>query len=1155
MTENPSADNAIDAESDSLVTQEPSARQKSWLYWSKRIGYRAFRLSAELTAISLGLAIFWFFGLNVLLTRQSVDISRFEPNAQMWFSEAFNGSDADIGTMHLRWRPETKNIVFEAENVAITDKAGGNIETIPRLRTEIPLAAAIKGALIPQQLVIEGGSVTWLRTNDGNVIAGLGMPDTVGRLGPVWRGNKENSKRESDKASRANVSALQTFTVTNATAYIIDDSDGLELTFENTDVDFIHSAESITVDLVSNLRKDAVSVPLTFKMTASPNIKSYAIDVTAKGLNPSIISPRRGRFAGLKTLNSSIDLDASVTVDEVNGLETANIDLTAGDGRVKLGENLTAFNSGKFKAALTADSQIMDIMEVGLSSPKLSFTGAGTLSELGALTDGNINSSPLFDLNLKDITLNQMPRFEAPIVLTKLDTAGRMDMDSRRLDLEKFIADFGTHAFSMQGSAQQSPDGKWETIALKGQSRGSLNPKELLAIWPVKFADGARRWLDRSILRASINNIAFEANLPQELLSGERLPLNDDLELTFDVTGGDVRYISTMTPYTNTSGRGVVQGNSAMFEAVGGQIGNVRIETATADIPRLQPIGGDLKVIVKGAGASSDLMGLINEKPFEFASKYGVNPAEFGGTGQMELSVTRPLLEYFDRERIKYAVSGTFENASAPFAIGPHKLKNGYVTMTVDSQGMAVKGPVNIGPWAADLNWQETFDFGATPTRVRVEGQMDRDTLDGLGLGFREYFDGEIGMAVEATGTGLDLSSAALTADLTQASMRLPNYWQKEKGTPGELRGVLQKRPDGSVLFENMDISAPGFDVKGQIELAQNFKLLDLDITTANIAGFIDAAVQAKPDELNEKLSVFVTGRYLDVSPFVTAGLRNSGGGLDVPVLLTAGLEKLALNEAYVLNGANVLFAHNGIGPSSARFSGKTDDGDFNIDLTTNAANAVRNITVDIPDASEAAFAFLGLDNISGGRLQINAQMPPVGQKGAINGLAEVEDFKLIKAPILAQMLSVASLQGLFDTLGGSGLKFNEFIVPFSLNDDGLSIRNARVSGPALGMTGSGDIRLKDRALDLDGALVPAYTANSLLGDIPVIGDIFVGKKGEGIFALSYTVKGSFEKTQIAVNPLSALTPGFLRGIFRTKRDKLPDDVVAEIESVKPETP
>jgi hypothetical protein len=351
-----------------------------------------------------------------------------------------------------------------------------------------------------------------------------------------------------------------------------------------------------------------------------------------------------------------------------------------------------------------------------------------------------------------------------------------------------------------------------------------------------------------------------------------------------------------------------------------------------------------------------------------------------------------------------------------------------------------------------------------------------------------------------------------------------------------------------------MEIKAPGFDVRGRVELANNFRLLDLDLTKANVEGFIDAAVQAKPDELNEKLSVFVTGRYLDVSPFVTGALQNTGGGLDVPVLLTAGLEKLALNEAYIVENANMLLAHTGEGVSNARLGGRTANGDIKIDMLTNADNAVRNVNIDIPDASEAAFAFLGLDNISGGRLQIQAQLPPIGVKGALNGVADVEDFKLVKAPILAQMLSIASLQGIFDTLGGEGLKFNEFIVPFSLDGGALNIRNARVSGPALGMTGAGEIDFTQKNLDLDGALVPAYTANSLLGDIPVIGDIFVGKKGEGIFALSYTVKGTFDQTQIAVNPLSALTPGFLRGIFRTKRDKLPDNVVAEIEAVKPKS-
>ena len=79
-----------------------------------------------------------------------------------------------------------------------------------------------------------------------------------------------------------------------------------------------------------------------------------------------------------------------------------------------------------------------------------------------------------------------------------------------------------------------------------------------------------------------------------------------------------------------------------------------------------------------------------------------------------------------------------------------------------------------------------------------------------------------------------------------------------------------------------------------------------------------------------------------------------------------------------------------------------------------------------------------------------------------------------------------------------------------------------------------------------------AYTANSLLSEIPVLGDIVVGRKGECIFALSYLVQGDFDETQVVVNPLSALTPGFLRGIFKPKRENLSDDVIAEIKSVAP---
>jgi hypothetical protein len=223
--------------------------------------------------------------------------------------------------------------------------------------------------------------------------------------------------------------------------------------------------------------------------------------------------------------------------------------------------------------------------------------------------------------------------------------------------------------------------------------------------------------------------------------------------------------------------------------------------------------------------------------------------------------------------------------------------------------------------------------------------------------------------------------------------------------------------------------------------------------------------------------------------------------------------------------------------------------------MQTDQANSERRVNVSLPDAAKAAKAFLGLDSLEKGKLILTGTLPLPGEDGAYQGTAIIEEFTLKEAPIMAQLLSLGSLTGLFNTLSGEGLYFERFEAPFQLKGGLLTIRDARVYGPALGMTGAGDINLNERDVDFDGALVPSYTANSLLGDIPLLGDIFVGKEGEGVFALNYNVTGPFDATQISVNPLSALTPGFLRGIFRKQRDEISEVLPSESNTAEePET-
>jgi hypothetical protein len=91
---------------------------------------------------------------------------------------------------------------------------------------------------------------------------------------------------------------------------------------------------------------------------------------------------------------------------------------------------------------------------------------------------------------------------------------------------------------------------------------------------------------------------------------------------------------------------------------------------------------------------------------------------------------------------------------------------------------------------------------------------------------------------------------------------------------------------------------------------------------------------------------------------------------------------------------------------------------------------------------------------------------------------------------------------------------------------------NARAMGAALGLTADGTLDLEKKTASLRGTIVPAYSINSALGKIPLIGRIFTGQKGGGVFAATYQLSGDLAKPKITVNPLAALAPGFLRNLI-----------------------
>ena len=147
---------------------------------------------------------------------------------------------------------------------------------------------------------------------------------------------------------------------------------------------------------------------------------------------------------------------------------------------------------------------------------------------------------------------------------------------------------------------------------------------------------------------------------------------------------------------------------------------------------------------------------------------------------------------------------------------------------------------------------------------------------------------------------------------------------------------------------------------------------------------------------------------------------------------------------------------------------------------------------------------------------------------GVSNSVLIIDNFKVKEVPIFAKLLSLASLQGVADLLTGEGIRFTDFEMSFS-NQKGLTtIKEMYAIGPAVSILMDGYIESK-KLVSLRGTLVPATTINRSIASIPLLGKILVGEKtGEGVFGVSFKIKGIPKDLKTTVNPIKSLTPRFI---------------------------
>ena len=452
---------------------------------------------------------------------------------------------------------------------------------------------------------------------------------------------------------------------------------------------------------------------------------------------------------------------------------------------------------------------------------------------------------------------------------------------------------------------------------------------------------------------------------------------------------------------------------------------------------------------------------------------------------------------------------------------------------------MSTEGKLSFNGVPFDVTWHERFGKSEAekngkrpepPSHYTLKALLDDAAWAKLSLPFNPRITGAVPVTVTLEGKGKDISNGVGHLDLTQTSMNVAEFgWKKQPGVKAGVDFRFRTRPQG-LDVQAYQLLAPDLAANGIVSLNPDFSLKHALVNMTIGISDLTMDVYGQPDKGYE---VFAEGRTVDLRPmlsFATSERSNEstpfasltfGGHFDRALMYNdIALTDMAVRAKFI----------QGWWEGGYLLSALGEKGDLSFSLEREGANRVIALS-----SSDAGMLLHGLGYYAsgeGGSLNINAIIDDSREGSPVVGQASITNVLVRHAPVMAKLLTLGSFTGIADTLGGDGIRFERVKVPFTLNKGILSISDAGAFGPAVGLTVQGQVDRAAGTLNLGGSIIPSYTLNSFLGKLPLIGPIFAGKEGEGLIGFTYRVTGSAEDPSVSVNPLAALAPGFLRGIF-----------------------
>ena len=837
----------------------------------------------------------------------------------------------------------------------------------------------------------------------------------------------------------------------------------------------------------------------------------------------------RDRVADLTWTTPSADLTLNLDDDAILG--HLSMELQVQDLETHLEVELFHHRKSKMGSAAVGFAGL-NLAELAFVAPEVEdFAGlrvplSGTLAF--DIAPGGILGGVAFDIEGGQGEVAISGVFPAPVPIRRLAAAGSIDGGLSRLTLESFEVDTDRPQFALDGEFWRTDSG----IGIKGRFQATDLPFDSLGTyWPETFIENGREWIVQNIADGVITHLDAVLDIEPGDVENERFSASSAVG-TLAFAEASIHYLRSMPPVSGVEGRAHFTGDRLDITMSGGRVAGIDASHGKVLLSEIHSALPRMAVTVEAEGPVTDALALLDHPPLGLVSESDLQLSQAGGTVHTLFALDLPLLKTVEAWQIDMTAVARIRDARLEEIAGVVDMTKGTLRLGVDNASMDLRGTAQLEGMPATVAWQEHFGDEApfarrfdAATTVTLEGQT------ALGLDLAPYVQGSLVVDGEYTDPGGGgWPRATLALDATLARLEIPElHWIKPSGSRGAVRVLASLPAEGAVELTEVEIETDTLYGLGQVTLARGaggvraITIEELRLGATDIAGKIETG--------DDTTDVSLWGASLDARPYLSR-LTTEGAPQFGRLVLDLDVDRLLTTEDQQLTNFRAHFEVDSESRHAGFMEGTLATG-VPMRVSLEPHEGKRLVTVRSRDAGAVARTFGVYDNALGGDLLLEAAVHDDRPGVPITGTVRIEDYRVVNAPTLAKLLSIATLTGFLDELRGEeGIAFSRFEMPFSVDEDILTIRDGRASGFALGVNAEGTVDLETDRVDLSGTLVPAYTLNTIFDAIPILGDLLTGGEGEGLFAASFRVGGTTAEPDISVNPLSVLAPGFLRDLF-----------------------